>query len=265
MTVTGTPERSRSAPRTATIDHDAAMGLAATEYERGAGLIARLDAAQWSAPTVNTGWDVRATVGHSVGMMEMISSVPRLARQQLAAQRAARRAGAPVSIDALTALQVRLNAGLTVEELVGRWRALAPKAVRGRRRIPAFVRRRKLPERQLVNGQLESWTLGYLVDVILTRDPFMHRLDLYAATGLAPVVTAEHEGRLVDDVVREWAGRHGQPYVLELTGPAGGRWSSGTGAPVSLDALDFCRVVSGRPAVAAGVEPTGLLTTQVPF
>jgi uncharacterized protein (TIGR03083 family) len=265
VTTTGAPERSRSAPRVAQIDHDLAMRLAATEYERGGEILATLDSGQWSAPTVNTGWDVRAMAGHMIGIMEMMSSVPQLVRQQMAAQRAARRAGVPVSIDELTALQVRRNAGLTVDELVGKYRALAPKAVRGRRRLPAVVRRRRLPERQLVDGQLEWWTVGYLADVILTRDPFMHRLDLHAATGLPPRVTAEHEGHIVADVVQEWAGRHGKPYALDLTGPAGGHWSSGDGEPIRLDALDFCRVVSGRPAVTTTVEPVGLLTTAVPF
>jgi hypothetical protein len=198
-------------------------------------------------------------------MMEMMSGVGHLVRQQMAAQRAARRSGAPVSIDELTAFQVRLNAGLTIDQLLGKYHRLAGPAVHGRRRLPAFVRRRTLPERQLVNGELERWTLGYLVDVILTRDPFMHRLDIHAATGLAPVVTAEHDGRIVDLVVREWAARHGQPHTVELTGPAGGVWSTGGGAPIRMDALDFCRIVSGRPAVTATAEPDGLLAVGVPF
>ena len=122
-----------------------------------------------------------------------------------------------------------------------------------------------MPERQLVAGHLERWTFGYLIDVILTRDPFMHRLDIHAATGLPARITAEHEGRIVDDVVQEWADRHGKPYTLDLTGPAGGHWSSGDGEAIHLDALDFCRIISGRPATATKVEPTGLLTTAVPF
>src|SRR5688572_7012071 len=101
--MTTTPVRGGNASRVAPIDHDLAMRFAATEYERGGELLTQLDAGQWSAPTVNTGWDVRATAGHMVGMMEMVSSVFRLIRQQVTAQRAARRAGAPVSIDELTA------------------------------------------------------------------------------------------------------------------------------------------------------------------
>jgi hypothetical protein len=72
---TQTPERSPSAPRVAPIEHDLAMRFAATEYERGGELLARLDAGHWSAPTVNTEWDVRATVGHMVSMMEMMSGL----------------------------------------------------------------------------------------------------------------------------------------------------------------------------------------------
>jgi hypothetical protein len=88
----------------------------------------------------------------------------------------------------------------------------------------------------------------------------MHRIDLTRATGRPLRLTPEHDGRMVADVVAEWADAHGQPYALELTGPAGGSWSRGTdGEAVTLDAVEFCRVVSGR---APG---TGLLAQDVPF
>jgi uncharacterized protein (TIGR03083 family) len=235
-----------------------AMRLAATEYARCADLMAHLEPRHWSAPTINTGWDVRDTAGHMLGMMQMMSSLPQLLTQMATSTRQAKKASAPVSIDHLTALQVRRNADLTAAELVQRWRELAPQAVRGRGRLPRLLRGRTLPEAQLVGGHLERWTVGYLVDVILTRDPFMHRLDICAATGLDPHATAEHDGRLVDDVVREWAQRHGQPYKLELTGPAGGAWG-GDGERITLDALEFCRRLSGRG------DATGLLATAVPF
>jgi hypothetical protein len=191
-------------------------------------------------------------------MAQMMSSLPQLLGQMSTSMREARKAKAPVSIDFLTALQVQRNAGLTTAELVQRWRTLTPKAVRGRRRLPRLLHGRTMPEAQMVGGHLERWTFGYLVDVILTRDPFMHRLDICAATGLDPQPTAEHDGVLVDDIVRDWAQRHGQPYTLELTGPAGGVWDSG-GERITLDALEFCRKISGRG------EATGLLATAVPF
>jgi uncharacterized protein (TIGR03083 family) len=252
------PPRSDAPPWRPGIGHEPAMLLAATEYARCADLLAALSPGQWPASTANTGWTVRDTAGHMLGMVQMMSSLPQLFGQMATSMRAARSDRAPVSIDHLTALQVRRNADLTTAELVRRWRALAPKAVRGRRRLPRFLRARTMPEAQLVGGHLERWTFGYLVDVILTRDPFMHRLDICAATGLDPGATADHDGRLVDDIVREWAHRHGQPYTLELTGPAGGVWGGG-GERITLDALEFCRRLSGRG------EITGLLATPVPF
>jgi hypothetical protein len=77
---------------------------------------------------------------------------------------------------------------------------------------------------QVMNGVEEAWTLGFLIDVIMTRDPWMHRVDIARAVGAPMVLTADHDGVLVDDVVREWAARHGRPFTLRLTGPAGGRW-----------------------------------------
>jgi len=88
----------------------------------------------------------------------------------------------------------------------------------------------------------------------------MHRVDIARASGTALQLTAEHDGVLVADVVAEWSARHGQPYTLRLTGPAGGTWSSGVDGPqVELDAVEFCRVLSGRET------GTGLLATEVPF
>jgi hypothetical protein len=117
-----------------------------------------------------------------------------------------------------------------------------------------------LPVPQRLNGEDETWALGYLIDVILTRDPWMHRVDISRATGAELVLTAEHDGVLIDDVVREWQGRHGQPCTVHLTGPAGGEWTFGSGGPeLTYDAIEFCRTISGRGT------PEGLLTTEVPF
>jgi hypothetical protein len=52
---------------------------------------------------------------------------------------------------------------------------------------------------------MERWTFAYMTDVILTRDPWMHRMDITRATGTEPQLTAEHDGVLV----AEWAQRHG--------------------------------------------------------
>ena len=39
-------------------------------------------------------------------------------------------------------------------------------------------------------AQAEDWTVGYLTDVILTRDTWMHRSDIAAAAGRQLTLTA---------------------------------------------------------------------------
>jgi uncharacterized protein (TIGR03083 family) len=254
MTMTAT-----SKPRAAALPREVAMRLAAAEYQRFVQLLRGLRPEDWTKPTECLGWDVRAIAAHALGMVEMAASIGERVRQNRAAKARQSQRGGPF-IDALTSVQVDERAEMTPEQIVARFAARTPKAARGRRRAPGFIRRRQLPALQDVGGAKEAWTFGYLIDVILTRDPWMHRVDIVRATGARHVLTPEHDGVLVADVVAEWAARHGQPYTLRLTGPTGGEWNSGTGGPViAMDAVEFCRAVSGRgPA-------DGLLTTAVPF
>lgn len=245
-----------SAPsRTSLLDRGAAMRLAAAEYARVGELFADLTPTQWAVPTNCPPWDVRQMAAHLLGMAEMAASLLEQRRQVRAAER---RGG--VFIDALCAHQVEKHATATPAELRVAWARTSKRAVRSRGRIPAFVRRRAMPQKQLVNGVEETWTIGYLTETILTRDPWMHRLDIAAATGVKPKLTADHDARIVDDVVHEWAARHGQPVTLHLDGPAGGSWKFGSGGEsLDLDAVEFCRQLSGR-------SPShGLTGTQVPF
>jgi uncharacterized protein (TIGR03083 family) len=226
------------------------MRLAADEYDRMVTQLRRLAATDWGRPTDCPAWDVRELVGHTVGMTEMAASFPEQMRQMKAAGKAG-----GVFIDALTALQVEKHKSDTPDVLVARLAKVGPKAAKGRRRTPGFIRRRPMPELQNVGGVDEAWTVGYLVDVILTRDTWMHRVDIARAAGQVVEVTADHDGVLVADVVTEWAGRHGQPCTLTLTGPAGGTWTFGSGGPqLTEDAVEFCRGLSGRGAPALGTE-----------
>jgi uncharacterized protein (TIGR03083 family) len=253
MTMTTTAQL---APRPTALDHATAMGLAETEYQRVIDQLAGLSPGQWLAQTECPGWDVRAMAGHLLGMARMAASVRENFRQTRKAQR-----HGGLFIDALTGLQVEEQASLSTQDLIAAFRAYAPKAVRGRKRTPAFVRRRTMPVTQHVNGIDEPWTLGYLLDTVLTRDPWMHRTDIARACGADLVLTADHDGVIVADVVREWADRHGQPVTLRLTGPAGGSWTFGSGGPsLEYDAVEFCRLLSGR-----GHGTAAPLDTEVPF
>jgi uncharacterized protein (TIGR03083 family) len=236
------------------------MRLAATEYQRFAAAVADLDADDWSRPTDCAAWTVHELVAHVVGMASMATSPLEARRQRKAA--AARMSPGGLFLDALTAHQVDLFKDRTPQQLVALAATVGVRAANGRRRIPGFVRRRLLPAPQVVDGVVERWTTGYLVDTVLTRDPWMHRIDLARATGRPLTLTAEHDGEIVADIVRDWADRHARPYHLTLTGPAGGTWSSGAidARPrLALDAVEFCRVLSGR------ADADGLLATHVPF
>jgi hypothetical protein len=124
--------------------------------------------------------------------------------------------------------------------------------------MPALVRRMPMKVDPPFNN--DGWRLGYLMDVIYNRDAWMHRVDISRAIGGEMVLTSDHDGRLVADAVAEWSRRHGQPFALTLTGPAGGVYASGqSGETLELDAVEFCRILSGR------AQGAGLLSTEVPF
>jgi uncharacterized protein (TIGR03083 family) len=237
------------------LDHDQAMALAQTEFDRTLSLVRQLDGEDWQRPTVCELWDVQALVAHVVGMAEAQASFRQFAHDYRAASK--RATGA--MIDAMTAAQVGDRAGLSPTQLVERLAEVAPRAVRARRRTPAPLRW-SVRMKQDPPFDTERWRFGYLVDTIFTRDTWMHRLDICRATGREMVLTPEHDGSLVADVVAEWARRHGQPFSLVLSGPTGGRWATEGGSEhIEMDALDFCWTLAGRAPGA------GLLATPVPF
>jgi uncharacterized protein (TIGR03083 family) len=231
-----------------------AEALAAAETARMAALLAALRPDEWRRPTDCPAWDVRALAGHVLGMVEGFTSTRRMVAGFVAGSR---RAGDGPAIDGLTAHQVERNSALDTAELVRRLEVAGPAQARWRARARHL---RAMPMTEEVNGAKETWRMRYLFDVVLTRDTWMHRVDAARATGRTMVLTPEHDGRIVADVVAEWARRHGRPFRLHLTGPAGGSFVAGTGGEeLTVDAVEFCRTLSGR------ARGDGLLATEVPF
>ncbi len=240
----------------APIDHREAMRLQAIELDRAIALLRSLDTEDWSTPTVCPDWDVRQMWLHVLGACEAGASMRENAHQMLAARKRQKELGVPLEAG-LSGVQVAERADLSPDELVDRLVAIAPKTVKGRSRTPRPMRAMKVAVDAPV---VEKWSVGYLVDIIYLRDAWMHRVDTARATGNELVLTPEHDGRVVADIVAEWARRHGEPFTLELTGPAGGTFTSGVGGePMVLDAVEFCWLLAGRG------EATGLLATIVPF
>lgn len=238
------------------IGHEAAMDLAATEYDRVLTLLDDLADVDWSRRTDCVDWDVKDVLGHLLGMLELQADAAEQMRQVRAATALAAQSGG-LRLHEMTALQVREHSHLTTEDLTRALHNAAPRGLAARRATSAEQRATSyLPE---LPGE-QPWTIGFLLDIIHTRDPWMHRIDISRATGREVALSSEHDGRIVADVVGDWAHRHGQPFTLTLTGPAGGTYASGFGGrEITLDAIEFCRTLSGREI------GEGLLSTAVPF
>lgn len=244
-----------------TRDTDAAE-LARAVEERLIADLRALAPADWRRPTECEPWTVADMVGHLVGAAAANASVRQMIRQQLWGIRH-RGEYDGNALDAVNDLQVRDHADLSPAARIRRLEELTPAAIAGRMRMPGLLRRVRVPldtGGSTAEGMPPSLGLDHLVDVVYTRDAWLHRVDIARATGRELSLEPAVDGRVVADVVREWAGRHDQPFQLELTGPAGGRFVAGTGGPeLRLDAVEFCRVLSGR---APG---DGLLAWRVLF
>jgi uncharacterized protein (TIGR03083 family) len=236
------------------IGREEMVGLATTEYARILTLLRDLDAGDWRSPTVCEGWTVHDMVAHLLGAAEANASLVENARQVVRGARRTRADDRPL-VDGINEVQIDDRDDLAPAELIERLAAVAPRAVRGRRRTPPPLRRVPVP------GPFgTSISLGFLVDIAYTRDQWMHRVDLAAATGRDLLLTADHDGRIVADIVRDWVATHGRPVTLELAGPAGGSFRHDVGGPnLHLDAVAFCLAVSGR------APAEGLLGVQVVF
>src|SRR5580693_220608 len=118
------------------LGHQEAMILAAAEFDRMAAQLQALSPCDWAQPTVCELWDVRAMAAHVLGMAEAQASFRQFAHDF----RAAGKRSSGKMIDEMSATQVRERSAMTPGAIVSRLAAVAPKAVRARRRTPAAVR-----------------------------------------------------------------------------------------------------------------------------
>jgi uncharacterized protein (TIGR03083 family) len=240
----------------ARIERPEARVRAEEEFRRYADACAQLTADEWAAPTDCDGWTVRDMSLHVLGSAAAQASVKELLHQFVRGLPVNRQIESHHWVDGINELQIRERRELSNAEIVAQLTAIGPRAVAGRWGTPAPIRHLPIPF-----GPPVGWVgLWYLLDVGFTRDVWAHRIDLDAAVDRPMELTADHDGRLVADYVAEWAGIHGQPFELVLTGPAGGTFIQGAGGGrVEIDALEFVRTLSGRrPA-------TGILANALPL
>ena len=223
------------------IDRFEMADLAAGEYERLFSLLDSLSPEDWERQTVCDDWTVRLMVAHLLGAAAGNASTIESLRQLIKGKRVAGRDGVE-DIDGINTVQVEARRHLGPSELTAQLRDIAPAAIEGRQRTPSLVRRMRV-----ATGVGYRMTMGHLMDRVYTRDQWMHRIDIAAATNRQLELTPEHDGRIVEDVVIEWAGHHGEPFELVLEGPAGGDYRNGSdGTRIEMDAIEFCLVLAGR-------------------
>jgi uncharacterized protein (TIGR03083 family) len=243
------------------IGHEEAMELTAAEFDRMVVLFRQLGPDDWARPTDNDQWDVRATALHLLGAAEGNASMREGMHQLRQGKRLFKEIGGHHWVDGVNELQIRERAGVANEQIADRYAAVAPAAVKARRRIPAPIRKLRVVDFPEPIGRE---TVGYLMDMVYTRDVWMHRVDIARATDQKMELTTEHDGRMIADMVAEWATTFDEPFTLVLEGVAGGTYHRGdTGGPgsepVRIDAVEFVRILSGR---APG---TGLLSHPLPL
>lgn len=219
-----------------------AVAVAQAEISAFLEQVQALPPPELATPTDCAGWTVRDIVAHVTGSADEAVHPAVQARHMLVAKTRLRKL--PL-VDALSTQQLADRSQQSDAEVIAELAALAPRVPAARRRVPAVVRRLRLPDPAALPGD----RLGYLLDVIYTRDVWMHRIDISRATrralptsGLESVVV----GQVVRDLQRGWSG---PPFRLVLTGHVAGEWPVGgpdIGPPITVDGVALCRLLSGR-------------------
>lgn len=224
--------------------------LALQEWRRLLHTLETLQEDDWNQPTPCTAWTVRDMVAHQAGAYAAFNSFSEFRRQYFVPPPKGR-----LPEDLINEIQIADRQRKTNAELIAEIREKGARTIANRQRIPFFLR-------AVSTGRPDGTklNLGHLLDVIFTRDTWMHRLDLSRATHRAMNLTRDHDGRIVELVMRDvntllLPKLGGQLLVIELTGVAGGTWRIGAVHPSSsatpratirMDALDFNIYASGR-------------------
>ncbi len=214
-------------------------------------LIESLHADDWSKPTPCAAWDVHDMVAHQAGGYASGASYREMFRQYAQIPKAGQ-----LPEDAINALQVGERKAKTPAELIAELKRVGPPAIHNWAYGFNAVKWIALPHP--VGGFM---SLRYLMWVTHSRDTWMHRLDICRATNRPFEQSREHDGRIVELVVRDAAKKlrkrlNGKALTLTLTGVAGGAWQVGNGEPAAgleMDALDFNIFVSGRFSYEEGM------------
>jgi uncharacterized protein (TIGR03083 family) len=235
------------------LTHREAMSMAKLELERFLALVTSLSDEDWEKPTACTLWNVRHIVAHVTGACAAYARWSEFKRQGNSRVQRPYRASGLSFLDSMNQIQVDDRASATPAALIDELQRVGPRAIATRARLPAPLRALRVPLPAL--GGLVP--IGYLTDLIYTRDMWMHRLDVCRATEREMVMTSEHDGWIVALVMRDLekklsAKLRTTSIVYHLSGDIEGMWQFGAkvspATTIHLDVLDFNLLASGRLA-----------------
>lgn len=250
-------DRARHVDEIVRIGHDEAMSLARVEGRKLSELLTAFSEPDWERPTDCARWTVRDVVAHLIGSAEAQASVREFVRQVRRARPIGREIDAEFWWDGVNELQVRERRNLSSAQMVAAWADASERSIAARERLPRPIAGLPL---LVLPPPVGRQPVRYLFDMGATRDVWVHRIDLARATGVSLDHDAHHDGRIVADIVAEWAASHGQPFQLELVGAAGGRFASGSGGEhVTVEVDEFARILSER------VRRSGVLANVLPL
>lgn len=232
-----------------------AGSLAAEELNRFLALVESLKGDDWQQRTACPLWSVQDIVAHQAAHVVGFVTMGTLMGQFSPALLFPYMRKGMSFLDALNQAQVDMRRDVSPDGLIAEIRNAVQRSLDGRQRLPGFLLAPVMP----MPGVDQPRSMGYLFDVVYTRDMWMHRIDICRATGHEMPLDAKHDGRMVALIVRDLAekserGLGGRSAVLELTGPAGGSYQIGPDstpeAVVEMDTLAFCILTSGRETAA---------------
>jgi uncharacterized protein (TIGR03083 family) len=226
--------------------------LLRTELERFLSCLEMLGDDDWSKPTACTAWSIRDMVAHQAGGYASGTGYGEMFRQY---RRKPKQGQLPE--DAVNEFQLEERAEKSAAELIAELRQVGPAAIQKWAYQFRLAKLIAIPHQ--VAGML---SLRHLMWVIHSRDTWMHRLDICRAANLPFHQTVEHDGRIVELVMRDTAKAlssklNGRAITVILTGIAGGKWKIGSGesvATLEMDVLDFNVWVSGRFSYEEGLS-----------
>jgi uncharacterized protein (TIGR03083 family) len=241
----------RDALDIALLTREQSRTLAHTEVQRFVDLLMLLDDDDWDKPTACALWSVRDIAAHQASHVALGSGVWGFLSQLNPALLLPYLRRGMSGLDALNQAQVYKRKALPIADVIAELRDGTPKAIESRQRTNPLAYLIQMPI-----SPLRFVSLDTLLHVILVRDMWMHRHDIAAATGKPFVQTADHDGPIVEQAVRD-AARYAVrtlpdiAITLTLRGASGGMWQFGTGRPVhlSMDSTDFMRRTSERATV----------------